>query len=238
MKAVILAGGFGKRLRPYTSEKPKPLVEVAGKPILVWQIEWLKKYGFNEIVLLVGYLREKIIDYIGSGSRLGVRATYIVEDEPLGTGGALKNAEPVLRNEEFFIAMNGDIITNLNPMRLVERLQEKREAVTIATVPLKSPYGVLEIDSEGRIQSFREKPVLTEYWINAGIYAMTPKVFDYLPVKGDIERTAFPKLASENLLGAVRYEDVFWKSIDTYKDVEEAARELTMLAERPVASIS
>jgi hypothetical protein len=68
LKAVILAGGFGKRLRPYTSEKPKPLVEVAGKPILVWQIEWLKKYGFNEVVLLVGYLKEKIIEYIGSGS--------------------------------------------------------------------------------------------------------------------------------------------------------------------------
>ena len=229
MKAAILAGGFGKRLRPYTSDRPKPLVEVAGKPILVWQIEWLKRHGFDEVVLLVGYLKEKIIEYIGSGARLGVKATYIVEDEPLGTAGALKNAEPVLRNEKFFLVMNGDIITNLNPMKLYERLTGRKEDAVIATVPLKSPYGILEIDSEGKIRSFREKPVLREYWINAGIYAMTPRVFDYLPPKGDIERTAFPRLASEERLGSVRYEDVFWKSIDTYKDVEEAAKELSRI---------
>ncbi len=229
MKAAILAGGFGKRLRPYTSDRPKPLVEVAGKPILVWQIEWLKKYGFDEIVLLVGYLKERIIEYIGSGARLGVKATYMVEDEPLGTAGALKNAEPVLRNEEFFLLMNGDIITNLDPRRLYERLVSMKEYAVIATVPLKSPYGILEIDPEGKIRSFREKPVLREYWINAGIYAMTPKVFDYLPPKGDIERIVFPRLASEGKLGSVRYEDVFWRSIDTYKDVEEAAKELTRM---------
>ncbi len=226
MKAVILAGGFGKRLRPLTIDKPKPLVEVAGKPILIWQIEWLKDHGIDEIVLLVGYLKDKIIEYIGSGKKFGVKVTYVVEDEPLGTGGALKNAESVLRNEEKFLVLNGDIITNLNPRKLLDNVGSNI-IVSIAAVPLRSPYGILSIDEEGYIVKFEEKPILENYWINAGVYAMTPQVFDYLPDKGDIERTAFPKLASEKKLKATRYSDVIWRSIDTYKDVEEAGKELS-----------
>ncbi len=226
MKAVILAGGFGKRLRPLTIDKPKPLVEVAGKPILIWQIEWLKDHGIDEIVLLVGYLKDKIIEYIGSGKKFGVKVTYVVEDEPLGTGGALKNAESVLRNEEKFLVLNGDIITNLNPRKLLDNVGSNI-IVSIAAVPLRSPYGILSIDEEGYIVKFEEKPILENYWINAGVYAMTPQVFDYLPDKGDIERTAFPKLASEKKLKATRYSDVIWRSIDTYKDVEEASKELS-----------
>lgn len=228
MKAVILAGGYGKRLRPLTMDKPKPLVEIAGKPILLWQIEWLKKYGINEIVLLVGYLKDKIIEYIGSGKKLNVKVTYVVEDEPLGTGGALKNAELVLRNEEKFLVLNGDIITNLNPLRLLANVNENIVA-SIAAVPLRSPYGILSIDEKGYITRFEEKPIIENYWINAGVYAMTPEVFEYLPNKGDIEKTTFPKLASEKRLTATKYTKVFWRSIDTYKDVEEAGKELSML---------
>ncbi len=228
MKAVILAGGFGKRLRPYTETIPKPLVEVAGKPILEWQIEWLKSYGIREFVLLVGYLREKIIERIGSGSRLGVRVTYVVEDSPLGTGGALKNAEHVLRRENYFIVVNGDILTNINPLKVVDALREGRVVGSIATVPLRSPYGILRIEN-GYVVEFSEKPLIKDYWINAGIYGFTPEIFKYLPDKGDIERTAFPKLALQRMLVAVRFENVFWRSIDTYKDVEEASKELSKL---------
>jgi len=228
MKAVILAGGYGKRLRPLTMDKPKPLVEIAGKPILLWQIEWLKKYGIDEIVLLVGYLRDKIIEYVGSGRKFNVKVTYVVEDEPLGTGGALKNAELVLRNEEKFLVLNGDIITNLDPLRLLANVNENI-VVSIAAVPLRSPYGILSIDEKGYIIRFEEKPIIENYWINAGVYAMTPKIFEYLPDKGDIERTTFPKLASEKRLIATKYTGVLWRSIDTYKDVEEAGKELSML---------
>ena len=228
MKAVILAGGYGKRLRPLTIDKPKPLVEIAGKPILLWQIEWLKKYNIDEIVLLVGYLRDKIIEYIGSGRKFDVKVTYVVEDEPLGTGGALKNAEPVLRNEEKFLVLNGDIITNLDPLKLLANVNENI-VVSIAAVPLRSPYGILSIDEKGYIIRFEEKPIIENYWINAGVYAMTPKIFEYLPDKGDIERTTFPKLASEKRLIAIKYTGVLWRSIDTYKDVEEAGKELSML---------
>ncbi len=227
MKAAILAGGYGKRLRPLTSDRPKPLVEVAGKPIIVWQIEWLRSHGITEIVVLAGYLYTKLIEYLGNGSRFGVRIAYVVEEEPLGTAGALKNAEHILRKEDYFIVVNGDIITNLDPLQLVKTVSERSEVIAgIAAVPLRSPYGILKIDEHGRILDFVEKPVLREYWINAGVYAMKPDIFDYLPEKGDIEKTAFPRLARERKLIALRYSDVFWRSIDTYKDVEEVSREL------------
>ncbi|MCD6301704.1 MAG: nucleotidyltransferase family protein [Staphylothermus sp.] len=229
MMAVILAGGFGKRLRPYTEEIPKPLVNVADKPILEWQIEWLKRYGFDEFVLLVGYRKEKIIEHIGSGSRLGVKVTYVVEDEPLGTGGAIKNAEHILSKEEKFLVLNGDILTNLNPLLLFEKLEENPEFVAvIASIPLPSPYGVLEI-KDSKVTGFVEKPRIKDYWINAGIYAMKPEALKYFPDKGDLERSAFPAMAKDGVLGAVKYTEVFWKSVDTYKDLEEATKAIIKL---------
>ena len=228
-KAVILAGGFGKRLRPLTEDRPKPLVEVAGRPIIEWQILWLRSHGIRDFVVLLGYKWERLVERLGSGQRLGVRIAYVVEDEPLGTGGAIKNAEHLLRGEDYFIALNGDIITNLDVGRLVSRLMSSRDVVAaIALVPLRSPYGVVELDQEGRIVRFVEKPTL-DYWINAGVYAMKPGILDYLPEKGDIERTAFPKLAEERRVLGEKFTDAYWRSIDTIKDLEEAARQIEAL---------
>ncbi|ADV65438.1 nucleotidyltransferase family protein [Desulfurococcus mucosus] len=224
MLAVILAGGYGKRLRPFTEDTPKPMVPVGDRPILEWQIEWLKRYGFNEFVLLVGYKKEKIIEHIGSGSRLGVRVTYVVEDEPLGTGGAVKNAEHVLSRDNAFLVVNGDIITNLNPLRLFEKLEKAGYLGVIASIPLPSPYGVLEIEGDDKVKGFIEKPQLSDYWINAGVYALTPDALKYFPERGDLEKTAFPAMAREGRLGTVRYTGVFWKAIDTFKELEEASK--------------
>jgi len=223
--AAILAGGFGKRLRPFTEEYPKPMIPVAGKPLLEYQIEWLKKHGFNEIVLLVGYKKEKIIEHFGSGSRYGVRITYVVEDEPLGTGGAIKNAEHILSKEDVFLVLNGDILTNLNPLLLVEKVEKSNLLAAIATIPLPSPYGILELDGD-MVKGFIEKPLIKDYWINAGVYAMKPNALKYFPEKGDLEKTAFPAMARDGVLGAVRYTSVFWKAIDTFKDLEEASKYL------------
>ncbi|UNQ73117.1 nucleotidyltransferase family protein [Infirmifilum sp. NZ] len=221
LKAVILAGGLGKRLRPLTNDRPKPLVEVAGRPIVVWQVEWLRRQGVSTFIMCVGHLKEKFLEIVGNGSRLGVKVYYSVEEEPLGTGGALKNAEPLLKGEDVFVVVNGDVLTNLDVSRLVEKA---RGAVgSIALVPLPSPYGVVETDGEVA-RSFVEKPLLREYWINAGVYAFTPRVFEYLPERGDIEREAFPRVAREGLLRAVKYDSVAWKSIDTHKDIEEAEK--------------
>ncbi|ALL00276.1 sugar phosphate nucleotidyltransferase [Pyrodictium delaneyi] len=228
-KAVILAGGFGKRLRPLTEDRPKPLVDVAGRPIIEWQILWLRSHGVREFVILLGYKWERLVERLGSGQRLGVRIAYVVEDEPLGTGGAIKNAEHLLKGEDYFIVLNGDIITNLDVNRLVAKLANSKDAlVAMALVPLRSPYGVVELDQEDHIVRFVEKPTL-DYWINAGVYAMKPGVLDYLPEKGDIERTAFPRLAEERRILGERFTDAYWRSIDTIKDLEEAARQIEAL---------
>jgi len=225
MKALILAGGFGKRLRPYTQERPKPLIMVADYPIIVWQIKWLKKYDIDEIILAVGYLKEKIINEIGSGRKFGINVTYVVEEEPLGTGGAIKNAESVLRKEEIFFVLNGDTITNLDPTKLVDKIEEQNAIGALALVPLKSPYGIINFEREtGKILEFVEKPYIKDYWINAGVYCLKPSVFDYLPDKGNVEKIGFPDLAKKGKLVGVPFGDVFWKAIDTHKDVEEAER--------------
>jgi len=221
--AAILAGGFGKRLRPFTEEFPKPMISIGGRTLLEYQIEWLRSFGFSEVVLLVGYKKEKIIEHFGSGSRYGVKITYVVEDEPLGTGGAVKNAEHILSKEDVFLVLNGDILTNLNPLLLVEKVNSSRLLGVIATIPLPSPYGILELEGE-IVKGFVEKPLLRDYWINAGVYALKPEALKYFPEKGDLEKTAFPAMAREGVLGAVKYTNVFWKAIDTFKDLEEASK--------------
>ncbi|MEM3104665.1 MAG: nucleotidyltransferase family protein [Candidatus Bathyarchaeia archaeon] len=224
MKAIILAGGQGTRLRPLTNDMPKPLIEVAGKPIIVHQIEWLKKYGIMEFIVTIGYLKEKFLSSLGSGRKYGVHVSYVVEEEPLGTGGGLKNAISLLGKEEMFYVVNGDVITDINATKLIEMLNEDAIGV-IATVPLPSPYGIVFSDSKDYIVLFQEKPIIRDYWINAGLYLFRPEVFKYLPDRGDLERESFPKLTSARKLKTVRYYDfTIWRSIETLKDLEEAEK--------------
>ena len=221
MQAVVLAGGFGKRLAPLTSEVPKPLLPVGGRPILVRQIEWLRGFGVRDVVLAVGYLKHKIFEALGDGRKLGVRIFYSVEEEPLGTGGAIKNAEPFI-TDDVFIVLNGDVLTNLSLDKLVEALGDADGA--IALVPLRSPYGIVEFDAGGYVTHFREKPTLEGFYINAGVYALRRRVLAELPDRGNIEETLFPRLAQQRRLKAVVYRDVFWKSVDSLKDLEEVDR--------------
>jgi NDP-sugar pyrophosphorylase family protein len=222
MKAVILAGGYGKRLRPLTDQMPKPMIEVLNLPIIEWQVKWLSGFGIKEFIICVGYLKEHIINHIGSGSRLGVKVGYAVEEEPLGTGGALKNAEGLLSGQKEFFMVNGDILTNLDP----NRLRDGGSVHALALVPLRSPFGVVEVDKGSRVLGFVEKPKISDRWINAGVYHFTSEVFSYLPENGNIEVTALPALAKEGKLSGTKYEDIFWRSIDSHKDIEEAAKEI------------
>ena len=223
MKAVILAGGLGKRLRPLTDERPKPMIEVLSIPIIEWQIKWFRKHSINEIVICVGYLKEQIIDYIGSGNKFGVKVGYAVEEEPLGTGGALKNAESLLGGvgEEGFFMINGDILTDSDPTSLL-----CDNYAALALVPLRSPYGVVELDQKSYVLGFIEKPQIRDRWINAVVYYLRKDVFNYLPENGNIEVTALPTMASGRKLKAVKYDNSFWRSIDSHKDIEEASKEL------------
>lgn len=231
MKAVILAGGYGKRLRPLTDERPKPMIEVLDKPIIEWQIRWLKNHGISDVILCVGYMKEHLVNYVGNGSKLGVNAYYTAEDTPLGTGGALKNAETLLSNEEKFFMLNGDVLTNIDPIRLVNELSSDLVA-TIAVVPLPSPFGIVQIDNDSKVLGFTEKPQITQFWINAGLYCLSNKIFDYLPQSGNIETTALPALAKDKKLKAVKFENKFWRSIDSHKDIEEASKEIGTLFEK------
>ena len=141
MKAVILAGGSGKRLKPLTDELPKALLPIAGKPLLQWQIEWFHHHGVSSILLSVGYLADKILSYFGDGSRFGVDIDYIVEDEPLGTGGGLKAALYQLSVDEPIYVSNGDVMTDLD-LQLIERNRSDQNVVAgMGLVALPSPYG-------------------------------------------------------------------------------------------------
>jgi mannose-1-phosphate guanylyltransferase len=221
MKTVILAGGHGKRLKPLTDTRPKPMIQVSDFPIIEWQVRWLRKFGIKEFIMCVGYMKEQIINYIGNGARFDCRVDYSFEEKPLGTGGALLNARKLLSDQESFFMLNGDILTELDPNRL-----QIPYSNTLALVPLRSPFGVVELDENSRVLGFVEKPELPDSWINAGIYHFTQEVFRYLPEKGNIEVTALPALAKERKLRAVTYEKVFWRSIDSHKDIEEAAKEI------------
>lgn len=226
MKAVILAGGFGKRLKPLTNDRPKSMIEISGVPILEWQIDWLRKNDITEVVICVGYLHNVIVDHIGSGKKFGVNVGYSLEEQPLGTGGALKNAASLLSGTSF-LALNGDVITDLDPWKLVNDLTPSCMG-SIASVPLSSPYGIIEIEN-GFAKGFREKPILHDYWINAGVYCLSIDILDILPDNGNIEAATMPRLAREGRLKVTKYKDANWRSIDTYKDIEEAEKQFEKL---------
>lgn len=223
LKGVILAGGFGKRLKPLTDNRPKPMIDILGKPIIEWQLKLLERNNITEIIICVGYLKEQIINHIASGNRFKVKVAYTVEEEPLGTGGALKNTQSLLKDEKNgFFMINGDILTNID---FVEISQDSTYS-TLAVVPLKSPYGIVDFDEDLNVIGFEEKPNIENKWINAGIYYFNQEIFEYLPDKGNIETTALPALAKEHKLKAKKFDNAFWKSIDSHKDMEEASKEL------------
>ncbi len=227
--ALIIAGGEGERLRPYTWDRPKPMVPVNGRPILEYQVLWLRSQGVTHIVMLCHYKAEVVQEHFGDGSHFGVHITYTVEPEPLGRGGALRlGYQQVPPGQELVIGLNGDIITNqrLGPMLAYHR--RKRAAATVMLVPLLSPYGIACVGRDGRISQFLEKPLLP-HWINAGIYLLSPEFFARLPERGDHETTTFPELAAEGKLFGYRSR-AYWRAVDTVKDLREAEAEVKALA--------
>lgn len=224
-KAIILAGGKGQRLWPLTADKPKCMVEVCGIPIISYQLHWLKKFGFTEITVATGYQSEIVEQHAGDGSKWGVQIRFSLESKPLGRGGALKKALKSLNSAESVIALNGDIFSNLDLRQLLVEHQNTTSTATIVTVPLVSPYGILDIDqNDGLVRGFREKPMLP-YEINAGIYVFSPEIIDMLPDLGDHEVETFPHLADAGKLRAHRSK-AFWRAVDTVKDVSELGAEL------------
>jgi len=199
------------------------MIEIQNIPIIERQIHWLSRFGIREIVICVGHLKERIISHLKDGNQFNVGIDYVSEEEPLGTGGALRNAEEKIvvdsQNEGFFV-INGDILTDINLLEL-----SNLGSNSIALVNLRSTFGIVE--TEGNIVShFVEKPSIKDKWINAGIYFFSPQVFEYLPLLGNFEVTTLPSLAKERKLKALKYAKSYWRSIDSHKDVEEATEEI------------
>jgi NDP-sugar pyrophosphorylase family protein len=212
MKAILLAGGFGKRLKPLTDYLPKPLIPICNYPIIEWQIRYFKKFGIKEFVVCAGYRAEQIQKHLES-KNLGVKLEYSVEKEPLGTAGAVKQASKHIDTENFFVA-NGDIITNLDLRKL------KTHDNSIAVIPLRTTFGIVHLNGT-KVERFEEKPEMFDYWMNAGIYHLKKDIVRHLPRTGNLESTTFPILARRGELKVVKYQNVFWKSVDSYKDMEE-----------------
>jgi mannose-1-phosphate guanylyltransferase len=229
LKALILAGGQGLRLRPLTDDKPKPLVAVGGKPIAERQLDWLiENVELEQATFLCGYKWTRLKEHFGSSYR-GVRIDYSVEETPLGTGGAFRQAiEGGKTGDEDVVMMNGDIVTDLPLGKMVsEHYSAKgRPTVTLLLVPYKSRFGIVHIDVNNFVSRFDEKPEFTDVWINGGVYVANAKrILAHLPEKGDIERETFPKLASSGGVMAYPYRG-FWSLIDSIKDIQEFEKEL------------
>jgi len=225
--ALIIAGGEGERLRPLTDDRPKNMVPVAGRPIVERQLEWLRENDVTDAVFLCGYKADVLQAHVGDGSSFGVRVQYSVETEPLGRGGALKLGFALVpEGEEPIIAINGDILTDQTLAEMIESHEARAAVASVMLTPLKSPYGVVDVEEDGRITSFREKPVLP-YWINAGIYVLSRSFFALLPEVGDHETETFPALATEGKLFGFKSE-AYWRPVDSIKDVSEAERELAV----------
>ena len=180
MKAVILAGGLGTRLQPYTNSLPKPMLPLGEKPILEHLIEWIRKNGVKEIVLCVSYLRKKIEDYFGDGKKFGVNIEYAISNKPLATAGQLKTAEKFI--DGTFVCLYGDSIYNFSLRNMIAQHTKNKSIVTMSLYDYKFnlKYGVIDTTNIGRVTSWNEKPELSAK-INMGCYIMESEVLQLIP---------------------------------------------------------
>jgi NDP-sugar pyrophosphorylase family protein len=227
LKAVVLAGGFGTRLRPLSCTRPKLLFPICNRPLLDWTLERLAKSGVKEVVLAVNYMAEAFIQRYGNSTR-GMRLFHSREEKPLGTGGPIKNAEKLIGRKEPFLVLNGDILTDFDYSKLMEKHIEKGATATIALyrVADTSRYGIAELTEKNRVVRFVEKPAREKApsnLANAGIYALDPEIFDYTPggQPVSIEREVFPKLADEGKLYGYDFEGS-WIDIGKREDYLKA----------------
>ncbi|MEW2163383.1 nucleotidyltransferase family protein [Streptomyces sp. NPDC007084] len=231
VQAVVLAGGQGSRLRPYTDDRPKPMVEIpgTGTPIIGHQLTWLAEEGVTDVVISCGHLADVLQTWLDSAD-LPVRVTTVVESEPLGRGGGLRYAAARLPHPDRpWYATNGDIWTRFSLRDMADFHAERDAVATLALARPRIPWGAVQTDGFGHITDFIEAPPST-FEINAGVYVFSPEFTAMLPERGDHERTTFPRLARENrLAGFPIPQGAYWRAIDTAKDLTEAAKELAAL---------
>jgi NDP-sugar pyrophosphorylase family protein len=221
MKAILLAGGRGTRLRPLTIHTPKPIVPIFNRAFLHYQIDLLKQVPeIDEVILSLNYQPRRIEEMFGDGADLGIKIRYVVEPVPLGTAGAIKYAGDKLT--ESVVVFNGDVMTELDLAPVIRLHRERQARATIVLTPVDNPsaYGLVESDSHGNIQRFLEKPKpeeITTNHINAGIYVLEPDTFDRIPseVAWSIERSYFPSLIERGETFVAYVYNGYWIDIGT-----------------------
>src|SRR5213592_3718701 len=228
MKAVVMAGGEGTRLRPLTSNQPKPMVPIVGKPCMEHILELLKSHGFDDVIVTVAFLPQAIRGYFGGGDALGIDISYSVEESPLGTAGSVRLAADQL-DDEPFIVISGDALCDLDLARLVETHREKNAAVTIGLVSVENPleFGIVVTDDDGRIERFLEKPSWGQVFsdtINTGVYVLEPEVLEHVPTDRpyDFSKELFPLLLEMGrpLYGMAM--DGYWQDIGNLDQYRQA----------------
>ena len=229
MNAIILAGGIGSRLRPLSCTRPKLLFPILNKPLLDWTFERLAKTGVKGVTLAVKYMAETFIHRYGKSTH-GMKITYSIEKTPMRTGGAIKYAKNLIGWKESFLVLNGDIFTNFDYNDILNAHKDNGGIATIAVYKVDDPsrYGTVKLEEENRVTKFVEKAPREQApsnLINAGIYVLDPKIFDYIPSGRpvSIEHEVFPTLANEGKLFAHEFKDV-WVDIGKPVDFLKANR--------------
>lgn len=226
-QALILAGGQATRLRPYTDTRPKAMVEVADRPIVDYQLDWLASHGVEHSVVSCGYKADVLREHL-TGRNLPLAVTILVEDTPLGRGGAMKYAASGLpAPDERYFALNGDVLTWFDLRAMAAFHLEKEVLGTLALAQYRTSWGIVEIGADGLIGGFTQSPLLP-FWINGGVYLFEPAVTLLLPDKGDHEDSTFPELAHTGKLAGYHI-DGYWRGVDTVKDVKEASEQVPAL---------
>jgi mannose-1-phosphate guanylyltransferase len=225
MQALILAGGEGTRLRPLTSTVPKPVVPLVDRPFIRFMLDWLLSHGIDDVVMSCGHLASGVRNVLGDGSAFGITLRYVEEPRPLGTGGALKYAEPLL--DERFFMLNGDVLTDMDLTGQLARHERSGARATLALTPVDDPsaYGLVRIDGDGAVTEFVEKPApdqIDTNNISAGAYVLERSVLELLEADqpASIERDVFPRLVGDGLYGHVS--DGYWLDIGTPERYLEA----------------
>jgi len=232
MKAILLAGGKGTRLRPLTIHTPKPIVPIFNRPFLHYQIDLLTQVPeIDEVILSLNYQPRRIEEIFGDGSALGIKIRYVVEPAPLGTAGAIKYAGDQLT--ESVVVFNGDVLTQIDLAGVIRLHRERRARATIVLTPVDNPtaYGLVDTDADGNIRRFLEKPnadEITTNNINTGIYVLEPDTFDRIPsnVAWSIERSYFPSLIERRETFVAYVYNGYWIDIGTPAKYTQVHRDI------------
>ena len=220
MKALILAGGRGKRLRPITDKIPKPLILINNLPLIERSVKYLKKFGINDIIICSGYKSKQIENFLKKKKNFNCKIEFSIEISPLGTAGAIKKATQKI-SDDSFVVINGDVVTNIDLRKILKKPN------TIAANELKTKFGTMEIKNS-KIIAFNEKSDVEDVWMNPGVYHLSSEIRKILPKKGSLESIIFPKLAKNNLLHTVKFKNVLWHSIDSHKDIELCSNDIKL----------